>query len=89
MYKMDFKTKIGMAVMGAIAMASSASAAVDFSALTDLINATFSVLSVVIANQGTLISLVVLGGILGLIGIIIYGFIGKLLTKVGNLGGMK
>jgi len=89
MYKMDFKTKIGMAVLGIAGMASSASAAVDFSALTDLINATFSVLNVVIANQGTLISLVVLGGILGLVGIIIYGFIGKLLQKVGNLGGMK
>lgn len=80
---------LGLILTVSITLITSASAAVDFSALTDLINATMQVLGTVITHQGTLISLVVLGGILSLIGIIIYGFIGKLLMKIGNLGGGK
>ena len=63
-----------------------ASATVDFSALTDLINATFDVLDTIVTNSSTLISVIVLFGTLGLIGIIIYGFIGRLLMKLGNWG---
>lgn len=67
------------------------SAAIDFSAITDLLNVTFDVLDIVVANTSTLINVVVLFATLGLVGIIIYGFIGKLLTKVageglGNMG---
>ena len=66
----------------------SASAVVDFSALTDLINATMTVLSTILANASTLIGIVILFATLGLVGIIVYGFIGKLLGNVaGHMGG--
>ncbi len=71
-----------------VTIVQNATAAVDFSALTDLINATFTVLDVIVTNSSTLISIVVLFGTLGLVGIIIYSFIGKMLTKIsGSVGG--
>ena len=57
---------------------------VDFSALTDLINATMTILSVINTNFSTILTLVINFAILGLVGIIVYGFVGKLLSKIGG-----
>ncbi len=70
-----------------------ASATVDFSAITDLINATMGVLSIMVSNTSTLVGFAVLMGILGLISVIIYLFVGKIFINAGNmmngLGGGK
>jgi hypothetical protein len=82
------KAKIGMAAIATtILFAGTVSAAIDFSAITDLLNVTFDVLDIVVANTSTLINVVVLFATLGLVGIIIYGFIGKLLVRIAG-GGM-
>jgi hypothetical protein len=78
--------KISKIMIAAMSMVTVASAAIDFSAITDLLNVTFEVLDIVVANTSTIINVVVLFATLGLVGIIIYGFIGKLLTKVSDMG---
>ena len=80
-----FKTisnKVLMAVLAVMALIGTASAAIDFSSITDLLNVTFDVLDIIVGGTSTLISVVVLFAVIGLVGIIVYGFIGKLLTKI-------
>ena len=80
-----FKTisnKVLMAVLVVMALIGTASAAIDFTAITDLLNVTFDVLDIIVGGTSTLISVVVLFAVIGLVGIIVYGFIGKLLTKI-------
>lgn len=71
-----------MAVLAVMALIGTASAAIDFSSITDLLNVTFDVLDIIVGGTSTLISVVVLFAVIGLVGIIVYGFIGKLLTKI-------
>ena len=71
-----------MAVLVVMALIGTASAAIDFTAITDLLNVTFDVLDIIVGGTSTLISVVVLFAVIGLVGIIVYGFIGKLLTKI-------
>lgn len=66
-------------------LTSNVSATVDFSAITDLINATMGVLSIMVANTSTLVGFAVLMGILGLISVIIYLFVGKIFINAGNM----
>lgn len=81
-----FKRRMVMASMFATAMISGASAAVDFSAITDLVNATISILGALVDNSTTLISFVVLMFTLSLISGVIFVFIKKLLSRVGEFG---
>lgn len=86
-----FKRRIVIASMFAAAMVSGAAAnvtaAVDFSAITDLVNATIGILGALVDNSTTLISFVVLMFTLSLITGVIFVFIKKLLLKVGDFGG--
>jgi len=61
--------------------------AIDFTGLTDLINATMTILSTFVNNSSTLYGFFVLMGGLTLVGVII-GFIYTLLNRVGKkIGG--
>lgn len=89
--KNKLTAKLSLAFLTFSMLTGIASAAIDFSAITDLLNVTFDVLNIVVDNTSTLINIVVLFATLGLVGIIIYGFIGKLLIKIagGGLDGMN
>ena len=63
--------------------------AVDFSGLTDLINATMTILDTFVTNSSTLINFIVLMAEIGLIGIIIYGFVAVFLVRMGKKMGGK
>ena len=80
-----FKYILAFALVALMVSTSPATATIDFSALTDLMNATFGVLEIITTNGSTLIELVVLFGTLGLVSIVIYMFIGSLLRKLGNM----
>ena len=81
------RTRLGIMIALAVAfVTNSVQAAVDFSGLTDLINATFDVIDVITSRGSSLIDLVILFAILGIVSIVVYGFIGKLFTKIGEQG---
>jgi len=62
--------------------------AIDFTGLTDLINATMTILATFNNNSSTLVGFIVLMAELGLVGIIIYGFVAVFLRKMaGKIGG--
>jgi hypothetical protein len=58
---------------------------VDFSALTDLINATMTILATINTNFGTILTLVINFAIIGLVGIVVYGFVGAILKGVAGM----
>ena len=62
--------------------------AIDFSGLTDLINASMTILTTFNDNSSVLISFIVLMATLGLVGVIVV-FITTLLRKVGGKIGGK
>ncbi len=58
--------------------------AIDFSAIIDLVNATFSVLSAFVTNQTTLVNfavLIIILAIVSYIGFWLKGFLGKMINK--------
>ena len=83
-YNNSFVTRM-IVIIGAVMFASvnTVSAVIDFSGLTDLINATMTILSTFVNNSSTLYGFFVLMAGLSLIGIVVFGFIGALLKKMG------
>jgi len=62
---------------------------VDFSAITDLVNATLDILGAFVDNQTVLVNFAVLLIILSVvayIGIWVKGFLGKMINKTGSGG---
>jgi len=93
MYKMNIKDTIArvkyivVAMATAMVMSMSTASATGWDSLKDMINTSMDILDIIVARQDSLIGIVILGAILGFIGLIIYGFVGKILVKVSNLGG--
>ncbi len=77
-------SKIGLVSIAIAGMISTASATYDFSGLTDLINATMTILQTFVDHSSTIFAFFILMASLGLIGIIIYKFVGVFLTNMAK-----